>query len=640
MLKAMRTGSQSMIVKLVLFGLLLFAMVGLAMTDVQGMFRSGLSDTTVARVAGNKISSAEIEHIVAGELRQQGIPEAAAVQAGMPQRILGQEINGRIYGMAANDLGLLIDDHTAARSVKDLLKPMTSQGITPKDALNRALTHMGMTEEGLVSAVRAQTATDTLMRLLSGGAHAPKQMLDDALQFKYESRRGEYFKLTGADAGKVATPSEDELKAYYKTISSRFAVPEYRSLAVLVLDKKALGIAQGVPDADLKKYYADHQSDYGTPETRVVSQVVASDEASAKTIYEAAVKSKDLQAASQAAGKGKGNYIKPQAMAEKDMPIELSPTAFKGKAGEVLPPLKSPLGWHVIYVQKINPGSAKSFESVKGEIEKEMSEDKSSEALYEQANKIDDMLGGGKTLDDVAAQFKLKPVAFAKIDAKGNGPDGRKIATDLPVFDKVLDKAFRLGKGETSQLIEAPTGAFLVVTAKDITPASEEPFEKVRAQVLDGWTKKQQTDLLDKQAAKIAERLKAGETFEKIAASSGKTISATDFVTRSADPAKLKLDRDFITALFALAKVGDVAPLNGDGGVTVLRLSARRVDLPKGENKEELAGLQGMLDRSLQSDILDQYRASLMAKYDVTINDKLMQQLFKPQAKEEDTGAE
>ena len=37
---------------------------------------------------------------------------------------------------------------------------------------------------------------------------------------------------------------------------------------------------------------------------------------------------------------------------------------------------------------------------------------------------------------------------------------------------------------------------------------------------------------------------------------------------------------------------------------------------------------------------MDEYRTSLVAKYDVSINDNLMRQIFKPEQKDEDTGAE
>ncbi len=60
--------------------------------------------------------------------------------------------------------------------------------------------------------------------------------------------------------------------------------------------------------------------------------------------------------------------------------------------------------------------------------------------------------------------------------------------------------------------------------------------------------------------------------------------------------------------------------------------------MPKDKDKEEVAGLQSQLDHALQNDILDQYRAALFAKYDVTINEKLVHDMFKQ--KEDEAGSD
>jgi peptidyl-prolyl cis-trans isomerase D len=635
MLKAMRTGAQSIVIKLVLFGLLLMAMAGLAVMDVQGMFRSGVSNTTIATIGGDKITATQFEHTVSAALREKNIPQAVANKTGIPQQILSQEINSRMFAKAAADFGLIADDAAAAANIKSILQPLVQQGLSERDALNRLLTNSGLSEAALVATIKQQIATDTLLKLISSGARAPQQMVDDALKFKYESRRGEYFKLNAADIGKVPAPSDSELKDYYKTISARFALPETRSFSLLILDRKSLGIDQKESEETLKKYYQEHTADYTTPETRVVAQVIVPDEPAAKALYDASLKTKDLQKA--ATGKG-ATFIKAQTFAEKDMPVELSPTAFQGKEGDILPPVKSPLGWHILFVKKINPGTVKSYDSVKGNIEKELTADKSAEALYEQANKIDDMLAGGKGLDDVAQQFNLKPLVLENLDANGIDVSEKKFGTALPAFDKVLEQAFRLEKGTTGPLIEAHSGEFLIVSVKDIFPAQEQPLERMRGAVLESWKQKQADDLLDRQAAKITERLKLGESFNKIAASFKKTAAATGFVTRDMDPAKEKLDRGFIPALFSLEKTGDATSIAGNDSITILRLTARRIDMPKAPPKEETASLESTLNRSLKNDILEQYRASLVARYNVTINDSLLHDMFKSQ--EDESGAE
>lgn len=635
MLKAMRTGAQSIVMKVFLFGLLLMAMAGLAMMDVQGMFRSGVSNTAVAKIGRDRISTVEADRIVSNVLQQQNIPPALAAQIGLPHQILTQEIGSRVFARAARDAGIIPDDKAVAREIGGILKPMVEQGLSKKEALGRLLANTGMSEPALVAAVRSQMASATLASLVASGARTPKQMLEDALKFKHEQRGADVFTLSAADLGKPARPSDAELQEYYKTVSARFSLPEYRAIDVLVLDKKSLGIEVKETEESLRAYYEDHKSDYTTPETRSIEQVVATDEAAAKAVYEAAKQSGNLQKAA-----GKNTYVKAQTHAEKDMALELSAAAFKAEAGEILPPVESPLGWHVMRVAKITPASVKSFESVRDGLEKEIAADSAAEKLYEQANKIDDLLAGGAPLDEVAQQFGLKPVSFAKISAEGKDAAGNKVqSSSLPVFDKVLEAAFRTARGQTSQLIETPSGDFLVVGVRDIFPPQEQPLEKVRAAVLASWSEKETAETIDTQAAKINERLKMGETFEKIAASYNKTPRATGLLTRESDAAKAGLGRGALPALFALDKTGAATAVATGDTVTVLRLSTRKTEAPKGQSREETAALEAQIARSLQNDILDQYRTALFAEYGVKIYDDVLQDMFKPREGEE-TGAE
>jgi hypothetical protein len=45
--------------------------------------------------------------------------------------------------------------------------------------------------------------------------------------------------------------------------------------------------------------------------------------------------------------------------------------------------------------------------------------------------------------------------------------------------------------------------------------------------------------------------------------------------------------------------------------------------------------LQSMLNMALQSDILEQFRQSLMAEYDVKINERVLQEMYAPGTEED-----
>jgi peptidyl-prolyl cis-trans isomerase D len=528
--------------------------------------------------------------------------------------------------MAAVEAGLQPDDVMAAKQVQQMIAPLVEKGMTKQEALQRIEQVYNTSETDLVNAIKGDIAREQLFRFVSSGAWAPQQMVGDALRFRNEYRRGDYFRLTAENAGDVKAPADAELKSYYGTIAGEYALPEYRTLSVLILDKKVLGDSIKISNDRLKQYYDENADEYKTPETRVISQVVAPDETAAKLVYAMAHDSKDLPAAAKA---NKASYIKPASFTEKEIAAELAKTAFSGKQGDVMPPVKSPLGWHVIYVEKVTPGKARPFEEAKADIEKELSQDKVSEALYQKANKIDDEIGGGKTLAEVAKENNIAETVLTKIDAHGMGADGKKANnSSLPIFDKLVQTGFGLKKGAASQLIETPDGAFAIVGASDIFPSEQQPFDKVRANVLNRWMTDHQLKSLNAKAAQIGDELKKGASFEKLAAEYHQPVQSTGLLQRGTSSSKAGLDGNLITALFALEKPNEATSVAGDNSVIIVRLAERKIQVPQETAKKDNTDMENILQRALKQDLLEQYRESLMAKYDVKINDKLLDSLF------------
>ena len=631
MLKQMREGAKSTFLKLILFGLLLLAMAGLVLMDYQGMFRQGVKNNTIVSYDGGKLTAPEFDRIVQSMLRSQNIRQSDAYRAGLPQQILKREIDNRLFSMAATDIGLRTGDVLAAKYVMDIITPLVEKGMSEKEALQRLLQVYGVSENQMVASLKSQIASQMLLNAISAGAHVPQQMINDILKYQHEWRRGEYFQLTAKDIGTNKDPSEAELKEYYSSISSQYALPEYRTLSVIVLDEKSLGDEILISEDRLKQYYDKNIADYQNPETRVISQVIASDEASAKLIYAEAVKTKDLQ---KITDNEKASYIKSATFTETAMAIELSKAAFSGEVGAVLEPLKSPLGWHILYIEKIIPSVIKPFESVKESIEKDLSQDKIYDALYKRANKLDDEIAGGKSVSDVAKENNIQEVILEKIDAFGIGKNGKKPDNEIPLFNKVVKNGFRLGKGAVSQLIETPKGAFVIVGVRDIFPSEQQPFDNVRKDVLAALKTRNQAKELDDKASKIIERLKQGESFSKIATEIKKTIQSTELVQRGTPADTAKMKDNLMKALFSLGRTGQATAISGDNSVTLLRLAERKVQSSKELGKEAAEEIEQLLNRSLAQDLQEQYLINLMVRYDVNINDKLMNEIYAPKTDE------
>jgi peptidyl-prolyl cis-trans isomerase D len=646
MLKLMRTGAQSQVIKVFFFGILLLGTVGLALFGVQDVFRHGMRSQSVATIGREKISKTDLDNMVTETIRSKRMSREDAYRQGVPMIALQREVNSRIFIKAANDLGLIIDDATVRRELDNLLKPMMDKGLTEKQALENILYNFNTSEGRLVASLKAEIAVEKLSHALADGASAPREMVDDFMQYRYEWRRGDYIKLTTADAEVKAPTDKDLQELYASELKTHYMQPENRSFSVLVLDATAVGGKKPETAVDAKSYYDAHKAEFAITEKRVVSEVSTEDDTTAQAVYSRAKISKDLKSAASTAGKNKAIFTSDTYSKESFLPEELADDVFKAPAGTLLPPKKGLMGRMIIaHVDKIIPAGTMSFEEAKPRIEKELAAQSSggsnSEALYNRAGEIDEMIGGGKSLAEVAKQFNLKITDFNKVDAQGNDANGKKAdAQGVPDFEKVVKTAWTLDKGAASQPVQTATGEFIVVELHDITPAQAKPFASVRDDVVQAWKQKQAGAALDAKASKLMERLHMGDTFENVAASVNKTIQHTALIQREDEPGKDKADQvepGVKLALFNIDKVGQATSVPGPGSITIVRLADRKIDNSKPPSQEDVQSMQSMLSQGLQTDILEQYRKSLMAKYDVTIDEEALKSMYAPQeAAEED----
>lgn len=630
MLQQMRTGAKSIFLKFILFGLLVLATIGLAFMDVQGMFRQGVSDSTVAKVGDEKITAPEFDRMVQTALRNQGLKQQEAYLAGFPRMVLEQEINNRLFALEARKIGLQVDDALAAAELKKILEPLKKEGLSDKAALDQLLRAYDMSEPQLVSILKSQIATQNLFQTAFANGRASEQLKVDAARYRSETREGRYVILNRKSIKDLPAPTEEELRAFYETVSREYVTPEYRSLSVIVLDAAAAAKeVKTSPDA-IKAHYDEHISDYSEPEKRTVSQAVAKDEKLAKELLAKAQQETSLEKATKSFEKEKVTFVKAGDFTQSEMAAELAEAAFAAKAGEIIGPLKSPLGWHVLHVEKTSPAVITPFEKVSKTIEEEILRDLSANALYDRANKIDDAVAGGKPLADIAREYGIDITTIPETDSFGKNARGTDVTTSLPAHERVLEQAFSLSKGAASSLIETPEGSFVLVSVDNITPAEKKSFEKIKTDVRERFIADRQMRTLQAEAEKIVERVKAGEKLDKIAAEKKEEIRSTGAIQRGKTPEESKIDRPLLNALFSLAKTGEATFVNREEEIVVLSLHARKIEASQSLKDDLDTSVEEVLNRSVQQSLMDQYRTALAKKYKVTVNDALIARVYSP----------
>jgi parvulin-like peptidyl-prolyl isomerase len=154
--------------------------------------------------------------------------------------------------------------------------------------------------------------------------------------------------------------------------------------------KKVTGDVK-VTDADVKKYYDQHQSQYGTPEQRDVAHILVKSKKLADKLYQRVKAGEDFaklakqysqDPGSKAQG-GKLTISKGQTVGPFDE------TAFLLPTGKFSHPIKTDFGYHIIKaLGPIKPAQTTPFAKVKASIKQQLLQQKRNDAMTNWSNKL------------------------------------------------------------------------------------------------------------------------------------------------------------------------------------------------------------------------------------------------------------
>ncbi|CUW40669.1 putative peptidyl-prolyl cis-trans isomerase [Magnetospirillum sp. XM-1] len=615
MLDVFRTASKTWIVRL------LFALLGLSFITwgAGDVVRGGVGRSPAIEIGKTSMSAAEVmaefkreverlQPLFGGKLT----PEDAR-KMGMLDRTIDSLIARTLIDEAARSLGLAATDETILRRVASNPAFKGPTGQFDRDVFRSRLARLGFTEDSFMKTERTNMVRNQMVETVAAGIGAPVALTDPLLAWREERRVAETFVVKDESTPLPPAPEAAQLEAYYKDNLSRFMAPEYRALTVLLLRPADVAGGIDIDEAMLQETYQQRLEEFSTPERRAVSQIVFDEQSAAAKATDLVTQGKDLAAVAKALG---AEIIDLGTIEKGDLPEGLAEAVFKLSAGATGQPIKSALGWHVVKVSQVQPGRTRSFDEVKKQLEQDLRKEKSMDGLAELANKVEDALGGGATLEEAAKRHNLKTVKIAALDAQGRGPNGKPVA-DLPKSDQFLDVAFHTEQSTESPLTEVPNNGYFLLRVDGVTPPAPKLLADIKAEVVATWQAERRQEQARDKAQKLADRIKAGESAAQVAQSAGaKVETSKPFVREPGEGSALPAT--VIAELFK-AQPGGVAVAPVQGGTLVARLTSV-VPFDVNANPAVTNAARQRVSQAVATDIADQYIAALNASIGVKVD--------------------
>jgi peptidyl-prolyl cis-trans isomerase D len=485
--------------KVVKFLFAIFLIIPFGLFGIDYYFRTPMGGDTVATVGALRVSQGDFDQA----LKQQ--QEMLAAQFGssfdaslmdspeMRKSILERVINERLASLGAERAGVRIGDKQLADRIA--AEPAFQEdGKFSKKRYDAIAQAQGYTAVGLDERLRQDMRVNRYRDAVMQTAIVPRSTLDGFIRLSEQSREVSVVNI-GPEAFMAAVkPTEEQLKAYYTANAKEFTVPEQVRVEYVELSLDALAAKTPVDPEDVKKFYESNKSRFVQREERRASHILLTvkpeaTDAERKAVEQKAaalaaevrkkpasfaeVAKKEAQDPGSAVQGGDLGFFPRGAMVK---PFE--DAAYAAKKDEIVGPVLSDFGFHVIRVTDIKPEKGKSLAEATPEIEAEIKKGNAARRFPEVAEGLTNIVYEQSTSLKPAADTYALVIQqsgwFAKV---GGAPPV--LANPKLTAEIFSDNAIKAKRNTAA--IEVAPGVIVSARVIEHKPAEQRPFETVKA---------------------------------------------------------------------------------------------------------------------------------------------------------------
>ncbi len=378
--------------------------------------------------------------------------------------------------------------------------------------------------------VRGFISGSLLERLLiTPAATSPKVPIGMATPYAsmlLEQRQGQValVPISMFEAG--LNPTDAQVQQYYTANRNRYMVPEQRILKIAPISDAQVANVSATPQ-EIEAYYKSHQDIYGAKDIRTISQAVVPDQKVAAGIAQRAKSGQSFVEAAKPAGLGAADVALGDVTRSDfsgNFGDKVAAAAWGAQPGDVIGPIQSPLGWHVIKIEGSKSQPGKSLDSVRGEISRQLTADKRKNALADLVNRIEDELDGGASFDEAAKKAGLTITTTPLITGSGEarGDPSYKFPAD---FTPALKSGFEIAPTDEPVVETLPDDkGFALVASAQVVQAAPAPLQAIRDKVKADWVHAQALQKAQAFAKTVASKATGKTSLAEAGKAAGKPI--------------------------------------------------------------------------------------------------------------------
>lgn len=393
----------------------------------------------------------------------------------------------------------------------------------------RFLQSQGKSDQQFVAEIRRDLSKETLLTGVTATYPVPPAVVEHLHKIITEQREVQtmVFNVDQYLGDVKVTP--EEVRAYYDQHQKEFLAEEHLTAEYVVLSPDDFKAGIKPNEEEIRGYYEQNKNNFTTPEERRASHILIAfgdDKAASKKKAEdvlakakanpadfaklATEFSSDPGSAAQGGDLdyfGRGMMVKP-----------FEDATFTAKKGDIVGPVESDFGWHIIYVTDIRPSAVRPFEAVRSDIEAEYI---GQMALREFSEKAEDFTNivyeQADSLEPVAKKFGLTIHKADNVTRAGVTDEALKGLFNEHMIDNLYGDEC-LKEKRNSSAVEVGSNKLVAARVVKHFPTAVSPFDDVKAEIADGMKLRKAAELAKAAGEKKLAEVRASKSLDGFSA--------------------------------------------------------------------------------------------------------------------------
>ena len=613
--------------------ILALLVIPFAFVGVDYYFRRDATTAPIATVGGSEVTRAEFDELVRQQqdrMRQtmgRAFDPALFDNPEVRYSLVEQLVSQRLLQRQAQEQRFRVTDADLARAIGEIDAFRVDGKFSP-ERYRQLLAAQNMTPAMFEQRLREELILAPLSEPLASGNIVAKSSAERFVALLEQQREVAAATVDAEPYAKDVKVDDAAVKAFYDQNQAAFQTPEQAKIEYVMLTLPALSAKVTVDPADVRKQYDDNIKSYSKAEERGASHILVAVKPGASDADKAAAKDKAERLAKEVrasparfAELAKANSDDPGSAAQGgdlgtfargSMVKAFEDAVFAAKSGDIVGPVETEFGYHVIRVTGIDAGRTRSFDEVKAEIEQELkrnraqaqyaqSADQLQNIVYEQA---DSLAPAAKALGVEVVQTPLVTRSQVQQLALGNA----KFVQALFAPESIQGK-------RNTDAIEVGPNALMSGRIVEYKAAAPRPFDEVKDEIRRQLVVRGASEMAQKAGREKLALLEQGKSDKESGVTFGKPIA----LQRS--QAQPGLSPDAVNRIFqanATKLPAYVGAANDRGGFSIYKVLGVTTPPAGDAAKAELAGTR--ISEQLGRELVNAYLASLKAKAEVKID--------------------